>query len=841
MHHAPAEAPSSVDKDQAALIADLPRQLAIRVLGPDHLATDRRLLEPDDWWRLDQDDVHDNDLDEEKITEAVEWMADPDEVDPFGFLQAPSERPELSGADRTKAFLAWQVGGAVREALEATSDIDPRQIVRGGAVIDFQVGTHLDHGDHVRTETKMLEAILGTLRKLLGGTDRPSGRITFTSVLSLSESDGEGDPPTSRFTSMSTPTIPTRTWHSSKVKEAVTLRPSRHRIAKEILEDVSIGHFVVCLTDRNAQMPPEVEVVLNLRAVLEPLTREDLIGLVGLTHGVAGEAEENDLHERMPSDEELRRLSTASVLAALAGPTPAAVAERLAKLAGIEETRRLLPAQAADPKPVASASTVSAGSDAPRLTLADVKGQDAVVEELRGIAADVTLWRCGALAWSDLVSSVILHGPPGTGKTMAAEALAGELDIPLIDASIGTAQSKGPLSSVLKAFEEATAKAEKSAPCVLVMDELDSLMPRDNERDNGYMRLLVNAVLEALTRIQSMEGVVLIGATNGLGMIDPAIRRSGRFDLKLRMASPDLAGIRAIVRAGLGDDAGPTDSLAFDAALNALAGCSGADAAMVARRAKGLARRRAVETNEPARVSSADVAMAVTAIVPPLDPDDLRRIAIHETGHALIGAISGLGLPRFVRIVGDRGIAALPIPAIRTPAILRAQLMTALAGREAERLIYGDVCMGAASDLAMATMLLLEAERQCGMGEHGLAWEPVPVGGAPLSTRDRTFVNERLEVLAQEVGDLLVQHRAALLTIADRLVADRDLDAATIETLLAPFAKNQLPEWDADRYLSDEARGDYDDTHSDQDPSHRRLTPVSRARQAPPSHPRTLP
>ncbi|WP_043919481.1 AAA family ATPase [Jannaschia aquimarina] len=832
----PTAPPLSSDKVQAALIADLPRQLAIRVLGPNHLATDQHLLGPDDWWRSEEDELLDDDEpDAEQMGEVVARMTEADQVGSTVGLDLPVDRPELSGADRTKAFLAWQLGAAIRAALVAAPNLDPRRLAHGGAVLDLRVATHLDHGDHVRAETIALKAVVDMLRKLLGAPDRPTGRITFESVLGLSDDDPGTDP-------LTTKARPKRR-RSPAPGNAPVARPVGEWVARESLDYAAIGHFVVCLTDRDACLPPEVDAVLDLKASLEPLTREDMTGLIGLTHGIADHAAEANLRQRLPSDADLCSLSTASVLAALAGPTASAVAERLAKMTEIAEERRPV---AGDNAAGGEGKSQATGGERPtssnRLTLADVKGQDAVVEELRGIAADMRLWESDTIAWSDLVSSVILHGPPGTGKTMAAEALAGELGVPLIDASVGTAQSKGPLSSVLAAFEAAVTKAEASAPCVLLMDELDSLMPRDNERDNGYMRLLVNAVLEALTRIQSMEGVILVGATNDLRMIDPAIRRSGRFDLKLRMANPDLTGIRAIVRAELGDAADPRDAPALNAALVNLIGRSGADAAMVARRAKGLARRGASERGEAVRITVPDLAVAVADIAPPLDLDDLRRIAIHEAGHALVGAACGLGLPRAVRVAGEGGVAAFPPRALRTSAVLRVQILTTLAGREAERLVFGDVSTGAASDLATATMIVLEAERQCGMGSEGIAWEPLPAAGTPLSEAERRFVNERLEPLSREVAGLLAHHRATLLAIADRLVADRDLDTATIEALLASLAKNHLPEPDGSLYASGESRGDHDDTSQNQDPSDRRLTtPVSRARQAHPPSEAPLP
>ncbi|MEM7671447.1 MAG: ATP-binding protein, partial [Pseudomonadota bacterium] len=375
---------------------------------------------------------------------------------------------------------------------------------------------------------------------------------------------------------------PSKGWREDDELDA---QYERRVMIKEVMKDLGQGQSVLCLISDDFEVPDMVRSIVSSEIRLTPIVREDIIALLQLTHSVTGRVAIDALRKWLPRDEDLATLPMAILVAAFSRPTTLQVAEFLSVQVGLIEVEKSRSSHSLD------APASEPGKARPRLK--DLRGQPAASRELGRLAEDVEDWRAGRAAWSDIETSVLFHGPPGAGKSMAATALANELGVPLIDASMGKCQAKGSLSHTLKAFEAAVNEAREKTPSVLLMDELDSLMDRNIRDYNGYMRLLVNATLESLTRIQSYEGVILIGTTHNLQDIDPAIRKSGRFDVKIPMQLPDLVGLTSIVTHGLKgnieDGAETTET--FSRALRQMVGLLGADAGAIVRRARGEARR----------------------------------------------------------------------------------------------------------------------------------------------------------------------------------------------------------------------------------------------------------
>lgn len=619
-----------------------------------------------------------------------------------------------------------------------------------------------------------------------------------------------------------------RTRNHKKTK-AFDTEEAKATMTKEIMGDLCGGQQVIVWIDGETQMPDQVAAMVTIDLILPAIRTDDVIGLLHLTHSTTGLIAVDQIRRRLPRDEKIASLPASALVAAFALPTTLQVADLIADQAKLHDPG------SAGPDAKGNTSTAVPESAFPKL--ADLKGQPAATRELSRLVADIEDWRAGKIKWSEIETSMIFHGPPGTGKSMAATVLANELRIPLIDGSMGKCQAKGPLSDTLKASDAALEEARKKAPSVFLMDELDSLMDR-RRPDNGYMRSLVNAQLEALTRIQGYEGVILVGTTNNLDDIDPAITRSGRFDIKVLMARPDLEGLTAIVRNGLADllDPGVGASPVFDQAMRRMIGLSGADAAVVARRAKGVARQRFRLHQTSPGVTADDLLEVVRTTHPAYDERNDYTIAVHEAGHAVAGVLAGRGYPVHLRLRSGGGTTTWEIPALMTEAELSARVVSIMAGGAAEEVLLGVRTTGAGhgldSDLASATRAVLSIKRQHGFDARSFAWEPVPSLGEKLSDDDRAFVDEQLRIANDKAVEAISSHSALVEHIALALLDSREIDGSSLRKLFEKFPDERLHlELEATYRLS-ETKGEHHDCSDIQDPPNRRLKPASSVRQA---------
>jgi AAA+ superfamily predicted ATPase len=395
-----------------------------------------------------------------------------------------------------------------------------------------------------------------------------------------------------------------------------------------------------------------------------------------------------------------------------------------------------------------------------------ITGDSPALNAARAMVADLQLWRAGQLTWSELTRTALFHGPPGTGKSWLAQAMARAAGFAAVPASFGEWQAAGHLGDMLKAMRESFAEARRRAPAMLILDELDAVGTRtDRGPHQNYRVMVVNAFLALMDGIARDEGVVVVATCNHPDLIDPAVLRPGRFDQRLAVPLPDAVALAGVLRRHLTLPEPEISALAQQAV-----GHSMADLDATLRDLRGQARRAGRQ------IMAEDLRAAFGADD---DPAMTQRIAIHECGHALVTAALGHGQIQHIaldRAGGQTRIRRAPRAGlIADHTDLLAELM---AGRAAERLIFGEVTSGAGgpddSDLALATRIALAIETRFGLGAEGPLW----LGETTHWLHDKAIrqrLRERIEAAEAQAMQILTPHHALLEDMAKTLAARREL------------------------------------------------------------------
>ncbi|WP_419729593.1 AAA family ATPase [Lichenicola sp.] len=411
----------------------------------------------------------------------------------------------------------------------------------------------------------------------------------------------------------------------------------------------------------------------------------------------------------------------------------------------------------------------------------------------RQLVTDLVAYKGGRIEWDDVDRGALVWGPPGSGKTTFATALAASAGVPLLLGGYSVWESgpdgKSDYTKIVKCMRKTFTDAKAAAPCIVFIDEIDSFVARGEAGHNeSWFRPLLNALLAELDGIEGREGVVVVGATNLPDAIDPALRRAGRLDRELELSLPDAPTLARILREHL-DGA----DLDYAVVTRRLPRASGADAERLARGARRRARAagRAVEIGDLLAELAPDV---------PLPLHCRRRIAVHEAGHAVAAAVESPGMLQGVSISvpGLQGAGGLtwgsePGALVQSLPDLEVRMRRLLAGRAAEVLVLGAPSAGAggapSSDLAQATATAASIEASCGLGSSLLyrgAVDGRSVDSFLVLHRDlHEPVHHRLEAAYLAVTDLLRWHRLALEAVADALLRKEALTGADVDRLVA--------------------------------------------------------
>ena len=437
----------------------------------------------------------------------------------------------------------------------------------------------------------------------------------------------------------------------------------------------------------------------------------------------------------------------------------------------------------------------------------DVAGEDEAKENLSEIVNYLHDPSKSRDIGASMPKGILLVGPPGTGKTMLAKAVAGEANVPFFSISgsdfvemfVGVGASR-----VRDLFKEAA----KVAPCIIFIDEIDTIgKSRDGGRyggGNDEREQTLNQLLVEMDGFVSNEGVVVLAATNRVYILDPALLRPGRFDRQVYVGLPDIKGREEILQVHA-----KNKPLAEDVDLKQIArgtaGFTGADLENLLNEAALLAGRRSESF-----ITMKDLQESIIKVIAGPEkhsrviPERERRLtAYHEAGHAVVmHALPDLDPVHQITIVprGEAGGMTIYLPDEDRSYLSRSYMLDRIAGllggRAAEQLVLGDISTGASNDISRATQLARKMVGTYGMSEQlgnvafDAGHDEVFIGKSMAQTRpysEKTAaemdgeIRRSMDDAYARCTAILEQYRPQLVEVAEYLLANETMTAEEFE------------------------------------------------------------
>jgi len=452
-------------------------------------------------------------------------------------------------------------------------------------------------------------------------------------------------------------------------------------------------------------------------------------------------------------------------------------------------------------------------AEAPSTRFSDVAGYEGAKQEISEVVDFLKNPQRYAKAGAMGPRGVLMVGPPGTGKTLLARAVAGEAGVPFlaitgsgfVELFVGVGASR-----VRDLFND----AKKRAPAIIFIDEVDAIGQRRGAgfSTNDEREQTLNQLLAEMDGFDRSTGVVVLAATNRPEVLDPALLRPGRFDRHVEIPLPNQKERAAILTVHAKGKQLAAD-VDFDVVARSTPGFSGADLANLVNEAAIFAVRAGRETITAEDFSGARdrILLGRREASNALLPEEKRAVAVHETGHAIVAALSENADPVAKVTILPRGRALgvteqLPEDERRIypESYLLDSLTIRLGGRAAERLVLGEMSSGASNDLAGATQLATRMVREFGMsprlGPVGFSEDgPQYLGAQQLTTRQ--YAEETQRVIDEEVtrllkeaddraGALLESRRDALEEVVALLLERETIDGEDVERVLS---KERVP------------------------------------------------
>lgn len=455
------------------------------------------------------------------------------------------------------------------------------------------------------------------------------------------------------------------------------------------------------------------------------------------------------------------------------------------------------------------------GNEKNKVDFGDVAGSAEAKQDLQEVVEFLKFPKKFASVGARIPKGVLLVGPPGTGKTMLARAVAGEANVPFFSIS-GSEFVEMFVGVGASRVRDLFAKAKKNAPCIIFIDEIDAVGRRRGSGMGGghdEREQTLNQILVEMDGFEQGQNVIVLAATNRADVLDPALLRPGRFDRRVNIGLPDRKDREAILKVHF-EKKPLAKNVDLDALAAKSAGSSGADLANIANESAIIAAR-----NNHQEISNADVTEAFERVA--IGPERKSKVmnekekelsAYHEAGHAIVGhVLPDSDLVHKVTIIprgGTGGVTWFIPPEDRTYTSIvqfKDMLARALGGRIAEEVVYGkdQVTTGAGSDLQQAAALARDMVVNQGMGQK-LRDQVFKMDEGIMMERlvhEREYSDETAKVIDDEVETLITEaaNRARIVikanlskveALKDRLLEKETVDADEVKKL---FDGSSLP------------------------------------------------
>ena len=440
----------------------------------------------------------------------------------------------------------------------------------------------------------------------------------------------------------------------------------------------------------------------------------------------------------------------------------------------------------------------------PDTTFKDIAGIDECREEL----IDIVTFLKGNAHYKRLNArmphGVLLVGDPGTGKTLLAKAIAGEAGVPFFSTSgsdfvevfVGVGASR--VRSLFK-------KARSKAPCIIFIDEIDAAgRKRQNAVGGAEMEhdQTLNQILVEMDGFGSSEGIVVLGATNRMDVLDPALTRAGRFDRHVNIPRPDIKGRQAILEVHAKDRLLAPDVNLADVAKST-PGLVGADLANIVNEAAILAVRsghEAITVQDFQEAVEKNLTGSLQRKGRVISENERRIVAYHEAGHAVVMHATPNSDPVYKITIISRGqfggfTMALPEQdkLLMSRNEILGRITGLMGGRAAEEIFCSDITSGASNDLKVATQWAEEMVMRLGMSANGLRFFKQPEGYAALSaphTGQKTFealdgaISSILDECYAEARRIITEQRDAVERVTQALLQQETLSREEFVALM---------------------------------------------------------
>jgi len=447
------------------------------------------------------------------------------------------------------------------------------------------------------------------------------------------------------------------------------------------------------------------------------------------------------------------------------------------------------------------------------VTFKDIAGIDEARAEFEEVVSFLKEPEKYTIVGAKIPKGILLVGPPGTGKTLLAKAIANEADVPFFSVA-GSEFVEMFIGIGAARVRDLFKKASENAPCIVFIDEIDAV---GRERGAGVgggndeREQTLNQLLTEMDGFKENKGVIVVGATNRVDILDAALLRPGRFDRQVTVNLPDRLG-----RVGILKVHGRNKPIGEDVSLVQLAnrtpGFSGADLANLLNEAAILATRYKKSTISKNEVNeAADRIIGGIAGTPMEDSKNKRLIAYHEVGHAIAGSVLKSHDEVEKVTLTPRGAAKgltwftpEEDQSLLSRSALLARIITTLGGRAAEQVVFGDpeITTGASSDLQQVTNLARQMVTRFGMSNIGpMALEDentgqVFLGGMSagsdsyaenIADRIDDEVCKIVNYCEQKAIEIMQDNRVVIDLIVDKLLDEETLDGDEFRELLSTY------------------------------------------------------